>query len=259
MPKHMAERNFKKRKSQNVKKKPLNTILLIILILLFIYSAINVVFWAVSNIGQKKQETEVAKQVETVKKDEEGEEVQSIDFGKLKEINQDSVAWIKISNTNINYPIMQANDNEYYLKKDIYKKYSSCGSIFMDYRNNKQFTDKNTVIFGHNLTLGMMFSDLQQILKGKLGNDVYVDIYMENKIKQYKVFSCYQTEPVEDPISVNISNYKEFLDNALKNSQIDFKTNPNEQDNIITLSTCDNTGKERIIVHAVAILEKTIS
>lgn len=260
MAKHMAlkkKRRLKsKKRTQKMSQK--NIALFIVLILLFVYSAFQVGYWIYSNINLSKQDEEIKEQAKVIKQDEKSQEIETVDFTKLKEINQDVVGWIKIANTNIDYPILQTNDNAFYLKRDIYKQYSSCGSIFMDYRNNKQFTDKNTVIFGHNLTLGKMFSDLQKILKGELGNEIYIDIDIENKRKEYKVFSSYQTEPVEEPITINIQDSKEFIDNALKNSQIDFQTVPNEQDSMITLSTCDNTGKQRIIVHAVEFLEKDL-
>jgi len=260
MAKHMAsnkrQRYESKRKLQ--KKAKTRFVLFIILILLFVYSTFQVGYWVYSNINLSKQDEKIKEETKVVKEDEKGQKVETVDFSKLKEINQDVVGWIKIANTNINYPILQTNDNEYYLKRDIYKQYSSCGSVFMDYRNNKEFEDKNTVIFGHNLTLGKMFSDLQKIPKGELGNEIYVDIDIENKQKQYKVFSSYKTEPLEDPITINIKDSKEFIDKALKNSQINFQTQPNEQDSIITLSTCDNTGKKRIIVHAVEILEENL-
>ena len=72
---------------------------------------------------------------------------QVIDFEKLKSINPDVVAWIKIDGTTIDYPIMQTTNNEYYLKKDIYNNYEQCGSIFLDYKNNSNFTDKNIVVY----------------------------------------------------------------------------------------------------------------
>lgn len=169
------------------------------------------------------------------------------------------MGWIEIPNTNINYPILQGKDNEYYLKKDIYKKYNSGGSIFLDYQNNPNFTDDNTVIYGHNLHLGQMFSDLQKILKEELGTDILIKVYFKNQEKQYKVFSSYLSEPIKNPINTNITDKKTFIEKIIKDSQIDFNIMPNEQDEILTLSTCDRTGKKRIIVHAVGILTETIN
>lgn len=126
----------------------------------------------------------------------------------------------------------------------------------MDYQNCSDFEDYHTVIFGHNLHLGMMFSDLQKIVENKLGKDIYINIYLPERVKQYKVFSSYVSDPVKDPIDINITDPKAFIKEQIQKSQIDFNTMPNEEDNILTLSTCDNTGKKRIIIHAVKILEK---
>ena len=244
MAKHRAQRSKKTKKSSKI--------ILIILICIFIYSTLNIGIWIISNLKTKRQEAVTKQVIETTSS--QGEK--KVNINKLKQINEDAVGLIEIPNTNINYPILQAKDNEYYLKKDIYKKYNTSGSIFMDYRNSQDFTDKNTVIFGHNLTLGMMFSELQNIQKGTIGKDVQAYIYIQDKKFTYKVFSSYKSEPIEEPINVNVTDSKKFIDEALEKSNIDFEVTPNEKDNILTLSTCDNTGKKRILVHLVKILEE---
>ncbi len=92
-----------------------------------------------------------------------------IDFDKLYEINKDIKGWLKIEALGISYPIAQYTDNQYYLKKDIYKQNSISGSIYLDYRNNG-FEDINTVIYGHNMKNDTMFGKLDEILKGKVRN-----------------------------------------------------------------------------------------
>lgn len=128
----------------------------------------------------------------------------------------------------------------------------------MDYRNDSDFTDYNTVIFGHNLHLGEMFSDLQKIVKNELGTEITINIYLKNKQIQYRIFSSYFSEPIKDPINTNITDHKAFIETAREKSQIDFNIMPNEQDPILTLSTCDRTGKKRVIVHGVKIIEKEV-
>ncbi len=258
MARHMTTEG---KRAQTKKKIRVNKkrIIYLICVCIFIYSFLQIIMWTSSNIKMNKQEKQLVKEIIREEQvTENGEKINKIDFEKLKQINNEAVAWIEIPNTNINYPILQSKDNEYYLKKDIYKKYNSGGSIFMDCQNSNTFTDNNTVIFGHNLHLGKMFSELQKIVKNELGTDITIKIYLENKEKEYKVFSSYYSEPIKDPINSNVKNTRQFIKNAKEKSQIDFNINPNEQDRLLTLSTCDNSGKKRILVHCVEVIEREV-
>ena len=168
--------------------------------------------------------------------------------------NEDYRGWIKVENTNIDYPILQGNDNQYYLDKDINKEYLTSGSIFMNYLNNG-FNDENTVLFGHNMRNGTMFAQLKKYKERDFfygNNDI--DIELSNGITlKYKVFSVYVTDVEDNYIKTKFDNkdeYKEFLD-RIKNKSI-YKTeiDLNEDDKIITLSTCSYEFNDaRIVVH----------
>ena len=162
------------------------------------------------------------------------------------------VGWIKIDGTTIDYPIMKTTNNEYYLKKDIYNNYEQCGSIFLDYKNSPNFTDKNIVIYGHHIKKGIMFADLVKIYDGTLGNDVTVNIYTPEKTMKFKVFSSYETEPEDYSINTNIqeNEYNEFTNTLKQRSKIGFNSEFNNSNQILTLSTCDSSGQKRILVHA---------
>ena len=237
-------------------------ILLIVFIAVFIYSSYHVFMWIKSDRKIKKLESGLYKDViEDVKDDEPSENssednqvkaTYSVDFNKLKEINKDVIGWIKIDGTYINYPILQGKTDEYYLKKDIYKSYDYSGSIFV-YSKVKPFVDENTVIFGHNMNNHRMFAHLKMIHDGELGKNIDVEICTEEKNYIYKVFSCY----IESPnIAVTKNSFtenekREYIDNVLKKSDIDFNQDVLYSRNIITLITCGATSKNRIIVHAV--------
>lgn len=241
--------------AKHSKNKPRNrchVVIFIIFLIMFIFSLVNLVRWAIYN---KKSET-LIKEIAEENFSEISEENISknpVNFDELKKINEDVVAWIRIKNTNINYPIVQSENNEYYLKKDLNKEYSTCGWIFMNYKNNKDFSDRNTVLFGHNIKSGLMFSDLQKIYRNELGNDVTIEIYTEAEQILFKVYSSYMIEPEEYATQVftNAEEHKKYISEILKRSSNTYNIVPTEKDKLITLSTCDNSGKNRILIHGV--------
>lgn len=238
-----------KRFKSDYKKNKLINLIIIILLIILIISIYKIVNWFIET---KKDKTESKQLIEQVIQYEEDIEKTNIDFDRLLEINNQVVGWIMIDGTNINYPILQAEDNDYYLRRNIEKKYSISGSIFMDYRNTN-FLDKNTVIYGHNMNSGNMFNNIMKIYKNKLGEDIIIKIYTPEKQLHYKVFSCYVIEPETYGISTNIkeNQYKEFNEKIKNRSEIEYNVNLQDDDKILTLFTCTVSGKKRILVHAV--------
>lgn len=254
------KRNDKRKKRNKV----ITNIVLLIFIIIFIYSSYNVFMWLKSDRKLKKLEKGLYKEViEEVKpnkvenqNENEKQEIKgtfSVDFEKLKEINSDVIGWIKIKETYINYPILQGKTNEYYLKKDIYGSYDFSGSIFVYSDVNKNFEDENTVIYGHNMNNQRMFAHLQKIYDGELGKNVDVEICTEKGNHIYNVFSCYIETPNLDIIQNNFSEQekKDYIDNAIKKSKINFNKEIDYSSKIVTLITCGTTSKERIVVHAI--------
>ena len=175
-----------------------------------------------------------------------------IDIDKLIAVNKDVVGFIQIPNTTISFPILQSTDNSYYLDKDITKEYNINGSIFMDFKNNADFSDDNVVIFGHNMHNGNMFNPLQKVVKNELGDKIYINICTREYNMKYIVYSSYYNEPTIDPIRTTLKNKKEFINETLEKSLVNFDhPKLNEDSHILTLSTCNMTGKKRTIVHAV--------
>ena len=249
--KHVILKSFE----ENSKKKILiiKIVLLVIFASIFVFSAVNLARWAIYNTKSSNQIKEIIKEdfVE-LEKQEEGKN--PVDLNSLKEKNEDVVAWIRIKDTDINYPIVQAKDNDFYLHKDIEKKYSTAGWIFMDYKNHEAFIDKNTVLYGHNIKSGLMFADLQKIYKNELGTDITIEIYTEAEKLEYKVFSSYMEEPEDYATKSNIVDegaFGKYIKEMLKRSSILYNIVPDKEGKVLTLSTCDSTGKNRILVHAV--------
>ena len=90
-----------------------------------------------------------------------------VDFNGLKAINPEVIGWIQIEGTSISYPIMKGKDNDYYLKHTFEGNYNAAGSIFIDYTNNSNFEDCNTIIYGHNMKNGSMFGLLRKHFKDR--------------------------------------------------------------------------------------------
>ena len=160
----------------------------------------------------------------------------------LFEKNIDYRGWIKFDNTNINYPILQGQDNEEYLYKDINNEYIVSGSIFMNYLNNG-FDDQNTVLFGHNMKNGTMFANLKKYKEEDFFyNNNYIEIELSNgQYLKYKVFSVYITDINDNYTKTSFEDkdeYKEFLERIKNKSIYKSDISVNENDKIITLSTC---------------------
>lgn len=266
------EQTIKKKEKKKINvKKLVRNIILIILVFLFLFSAINLIRWCIYNKNASSMAKSLKKEyfsedidIENIRNDNASNVNKvfqnPIDFQALKEINENVVGWIRIENTDIDYPILQADDNEYYLHKDINRKYSTCGWIFMDYKNTNTFIDKNTVLYGHNIKSGIMFYDLQKVLNNKLGTKIIIEIFTPKEKLEYRVYSCYMEEPEEYAIKSNLveeSDVQEYIKEMLERSEIPYNIVPDKTDKLITLSTCDSSGKKRIIVHGVYVKGQT--
>lgn len=179
----------------------------------------------------------------------------SVDWDYLKKENKDIVAWIYIPGTNINYPVLQGKNNNTYLRKNMYHKYSYQGSIFVEQLNKNPFTDFNTIIYGHNLENGKMFSQLKKYKKQSYYNKhKYIYIYTpDGNCTRYLIFSFHRvSETNYDVFNLNYSSFDECKSAFTKNNMIkadDFEEN--DVKNVITLSTCDNSRKaQRYVLHA---------
>ena len=179
----------------------------------------------------------------------------SIDYSKLREKNKDIIGWVKVNSTNINYPVVQYSDNEYYLTHDLYKNYNGGGWVFLDYRNKNDFNNKNSIIYAHGRENKTMFGTLKNILNKEWyqNKDNYV-IKTSSLSGSYvwQVFSVYKIPDTNDYIKTNFSTdseYQTFLNLITKRSIYDFKTNVTINNKILTLSTCfDDNSK--VVLHA---------
>lgn len=177
-------------------------------------------------------------------------------------INTDIVGWITVLGTSVDYPIVLGDDNDYYLTHDIQGEYTRYGSVFMNASNNGSFYDDNTILFGHNFYGStVMFSTLSNIKSDDwLSNEenyiITIDTLYETL--EYEIFSYYTTDVTTDYLSTNYINVLNRLDFYLmleNRSEYDFGIEMDIDDQILTLSTCANSGTQRFVVHAVLINE----
>ena len=182
-----------------------------------------------------------------------------VDFQSLKRMNNDTIGYIKINNTNIDYPVVKYIDNDYYLNHNFEKKSNVGGWIFLNYNNN--IDDKNIIIFGHNMKNGSMFGTLKNTLKKEWqqnkSNHTFKFI-TEEKEYTYKIFSTYQTKVEDYYLKNNFNNDKEymnFINTIKKRSNYDYNVDINSNDKIITLSTCSGNNY-RVVVHAKKVMEE---
>lgn len=235
------------------KKQTFLNILLIIFIIMFIASIIYISKWLIDREKNKKIADKVS---EAILDNNSSEEIEyKVDFEKLKEINNQIVAYLKVNGTKIEYAIVQAKDNDYYLRRDLEKKYNIGGSIFMDYKNKLDGTDKNIVIYGHNVKDGSMFGTLNNILKEEWYNNeenYVIDLKTEKEEYKYQVFSVYKIENEEYYIDTEFegSEFKNFIKTLENRSIKKFNTDVTENDSILTLSTCANSNQYRVVLHA---------
>ena len=252
----MAKRCIENKKSEN-KGKIIAFIMLIIFILLLIFSSIKIIIYIMDSKDNENIIDEIAENIEIVDSPEETSEDKKykIDFASLKEKNSDVCGFVKVNGTNIEQVVVKSTNNDYYLHHNLEKQDNSAGWIFVDYRNKLDGTDKNIIIYGHNMRNDTMFGTLKNILNRAWQENEenrYITFITENESSQYEVFSVYQIEAEDYYMKTDFNNgeLKKYADSMKSRSIYDFNVEVEEMDNILTLSTCGNNNKYRIVLHA---------
>lgn len=253
------------------------TTFLIIFLLIIAFSLFKIFFWAKDNKDTKSVIDDISNntKVEETKDDENTELINepenkdetndywyyikqpliNVDINALKEKNKDTVGWINVNNTNINYPYVQGKDNKYYLNHSYDKSYNEAGWVFLDYRNNSTLSDKNNILYAHSRLDKTMFGSLSKTLKSNWYNNKdnhIIRLSMENENTMWQIFSVYKIPEETYYITTNFSNdseYEKFLKIIKERSIHNFNTDININDKVLTLSTC-YSDTERTVVHA---------
>jgi len=192
-----------------------------------------------------------------------------INFTELWKINTDIYAWIKIPGTNVDYPVLQTSgDDAFYLDHNYKKEYEFAGSIYSEKLNKKDFSDPNTLLYGHNMLNGTMFRTLHNFRDPDFFAEYpYIYIYLPERTLTYEIFSAYEYDDRHILYSFDFSDKEVFAD------YLAYATNPTESmmcnrreievtadDKIITLSTClGNIDTSRYLVQGVLIKDEPAS
>ncbi len=176
-----------------------------------------------------------------------------IDFDALETVNDDLVGWLRIRALDLSYPVVQGEDDDYYLHNSFEKEYLFAGCLFMHYNNQSDFTDRNTIIYGHNMRNGSMFGSLKNFRDEDVySKSKYFWIYTKDIIYQYRIISARSVEntgQAYQTVFATVKDFQEFLDAAVNESEVDNSgVSVSTDDHIVTLSTCTGDSSTRFIV-----------
>ena len=180
---------------------------------------------------------------------------------RVRAINKDAIGFIEIPGTWVNYPILQGPDNDYYLDKGLTKEYDIGGSIFIDTGNSNNFTDDNTVIYGHHMYIDSMFTALDNFKDQNFAeNNRKIYITTLDGLKEYQVFSAYGAPSTYNYRVLRFGNKNdkpEYFNELKSKSEVSLNTRPFASgDKIITLSTCAyDYDDQRFVVQAMLVRE----
>ena len=171
-----------------------------------------------------------------------------IDFASMQaDVNEDIYAWVYVPGTKVDYPILQrSGNNDFYLDHDLNGKKASCGSIYTENYNKKDFNDNHTVVYGHNMKNGSMFKSLRNYDdKDFFEENKYIYIYTEADTRVYEIFGAYEYTDEHLLLNYKTDNaggFQKYLDMVKKqpdaSGHFNRELTVNSSDKIITLSTC---------------------
>ncbi len=274
-----------KKKNKEKKRNKIFLLLIIIAGVLFFYSLFQIISWEKDNNQVEKEMDKIKKETEIkevpLEESEPNEEESmddekdstdkkptfdpywgflkynylEVDFTNLVKMNSEVVAWLSVSGTNINYPVVQHKDNEYYLNHTFNGSKNNAGWVFLDYRNQINTWQKNTIIYAHGRQNGSMFGSLKNILKEdwyKKESNHIIRLSTKNQNSLWQVFSVYRIPTTNDYIQTAFSSensFQNFLEKMKNRSIYDFQVDLNSNDVILTLSTCYNDN-DKVVLHA---------
>ena len=274
---------FKEQNYVKVSKKLLKNIIFILCLLIFIFSIYTILNWKINNSKIRQINNEINEIIDIKNNNEDQQLVNppnnlndnyfyyinfpflTVNFSKLLLKNNNTVGYIKINNTLVNYPVVQASDNEFYLNHSFDKGENKAGWIFLDFRGNLIDLVDNNVIYGHSRLDGTLFGSLNLVLtsnwqENKDNYVIYLSTLKENML--FQIFSIYTIKEESYYIKTNFNNNiekQEWIETMKKRNIAKITTDVNVNDKFLTLSTCKNRRGERIVVQAKLIKKQIIN
>ena len=258
--------NTQKQPEQKKKKKSdvLLTIALIAAIVVFCYAAFNL-YHIYTEYKKGTDEYNQIEEMAVTERDADSAEVAGpsaqikppieVDFDKLKSVNEDVVGWIYVDALpDISYPIVKGKDNQTYLHQTYEKNYNFAGTIFVDYENSGDFSDCNTLVYGHNMKNGSMFGHLKKFREDDrlYKQDKYFWILTPERNYRYEIISAYTTGVNSDTYTLFKGpgeEFEKYLETIKGYSEIQTDdTDLTIKDKIVTLSTCTGNESTRFVV-----------
>lgn len=258
--------NTQKQPEQKKKKKSdvLLTIALIVAIAVFCYAAFNL-YHIYTEYKKGTDEYNQIEEMAVTERDADSGEAAGpnaqlkppieVDFDKLKSVNEDVVGWIYVDALpDISYPIVKGKDNQTYLHQTYEKNYNFAGTIFVDYENSGDFSDCNTLVYGHNMKNGSMFGHLKKFREDdKLyKQDKYFWILTPERNYRYEIITAYTTGVNSDTYTLFKGpgeEFEKYLETIKGYSEIQTDdTDLTIKDRIVTLSTCTGNESTRFVV-----------
>lgn len=262
--KSMKNENTSKQPEQKKKGDVILTLALIAAVAVFLYAAYNL-YHIYSEYKKGTDEYDQIEEMAVTDRDPDsvetaGPEAQpeppiEVDFDRLKSINEDVIGWIYIDALeDVSYPVVQGEDNETYLHTTYEKNYNFAGTIFVDYENSSDFSDCNTLVYGHNMKNGSMFGHLKKFAEDEelYRKDRYFWILTPEKNYRYEIISAYTTGVNSDTYTLFKgpgTEFEKYLDTILGYSELKTEsTDLTIKDKIVTLSTCTGNESTRFVV-----------
>ena len=183
------------------------------------------------------------------------EELAAINLEALRQVNPQVVGWIRIPGTVIDFPVVQGTDNEFYLDHSWDKNPNQYGSIFLECMNDPKMEEFHTIIYGHRMNDGSMFAPLLDYAREDfLREHPYIYLVTDAAVLRYQVFSTYTTDVDSDAYGLGMRQEhtkRDYIADAIENSDVETGILPAFTDRILTLSTCTRGDYEsRRVVHA---------
>lgn len=253
--------NYKNRKKGGF----FSTLVIIICLIVIAYSSYKIIYWAIEN--RKNNSILNTITTETITTHEEvlindlPIEKTNYDFTKLLEKNEKTIGWIYVPNTNINYPVVQGNDNDFYLNHSFDNSPNGAGWIFADHTCDIS-SSQNIIIYGHNRKDRSMFGSLKNVLEDEWRNNTlnsYITFANTKETSIYKIFSAFvcNEKDIDSYLQTNFSTNEElqsYIEKMKKSSSCQFDTKTEETEQIITLYTCYGMDNQRLLVFAAKVL-----